>query len=80
MTADTIEHYGIPAGSQYAAGMVKLVIDGIQAIRATFGDKVAKAQAGEHVIGTRHGKPVVALVSIEWYREMRKLSGDPTDI
>lgn len=71
---------GIAAGLDYAAGMVKLVLLGIQEIRDKFTTQLTKTEAGEHVVVTRHGKPIAAFVPMDWYREMRKLSGDPTEL
>lgn len=71
---------GITAGLEYAAGMVKLVLLGIQQIRDTFTTQLAKVEEGEHAVVTRHGKPIGVFVPMDWYREMRKLSGDPTEL
>lgn len=60
--------------------MVKLVFLGIQEMRDQFTTRLAKVIAGEHAVITRHGKPVGAFVPIEWYRQAREATGEPTDL
>jgi prevent-host-death family protein len=64
----------------YAAPMVKRVLVGIQELRIKLRQRVDATIAGEHTVFTRHGKPVVVLVPIEWYRDAAKAMKDPTDI
>ncbi len=42
--------------------------------KAEFAECVRKAEAGEAVVITRHGKPVAALVSAERLRQIERLS------
>jgi hypothetical protein len=82
MTLMAPEQYARPDSSLYAPGMVvKLALMGIQGIRDKFAERVQlAAEEGEHTVVQKRGTPVAALVPMEWYREMRQLSGDPTEL
>jgi prevent-host-death family protein len=71
---------GTPACADYAAGMVRLVLYGIQQMRDSFTTQLAKVEEGEHTVITRHGKPVGAFVPMDWYRQAREALGDPTEL
>jgi hypothetical protein len=82
MTTATATHnlYGEPHRGLYAAAMVKRVLRGIQDMRLHLGLVFEGIESkGEHAVFTRRGKPVAALVPIEWYREAAKAMNDPTE-
>ena len=68
-----------PRSSRYTAGMAKRVLRGIADIRLHLRDVFAGVDAGEHVVLSRRGRPVAALVPIEWYRIATGAMGDPTE-
>lgn len=65
----------------YPSDMAKRTLVGIQALRRRLRERVqAATEDGEHSVFTHYGKPVVALVPIEWYREAAKAMDDPTEL
>lgn len=61
--------------------MAKQKLMGAEATRVHWSARLEAATVeGEHTIVTKHGQPEVAVVPMKWYREMRALSGDPTDL
>jgi len=64
----------------YAAGMTRRVILGIQDFRLRLKARIDVLEQGEETIVQKRGKVVGALVPIEWYRQMREQSGDPTEL
>lgn len=82
MTVVAFEQYDRPDRPLYAPGMVvKLALSGIQVVRDKFAERVqAAVDEGEHTVVQKRGTPVAVLVPMDWYREMRKLSGDPTEL
>ncbi len=76
---------GVPHGSPqevpYDARVAKTEMVGIEKARQTLGPLLERADAEHiHFPLTRHGQPKGVLVDMEWYRRMRALDGDPTDL
>lgn len=71
--------YDEPDIGQYAADMVKRVLVGIQEFRDKIGMCMNRVEKGEHSIVGRRGKPIAAVVPIEWYREAAAALNDPTE-
>lgn len=70
-----------PHGSLYAPDVAKRELVGIQEARDNFRERIDRAEEhGVHTVVARRGKPLVAVVPIEWYRRMCELSGEPTDL
>jgi prevent-host-death family protein len=69
-----------PHRNPYDLDMAKRELVGIQDLRLKIKTVFDKVGAGIHVIPTRHGKPVAALVPIEWYRRAAEKMGEPTDL
>lgn len=69
-----------PHRSPYDLDMAKRELVGIQDLRLKIKAVFSKLDEGIHVIPTRHGKPIAALVPIEWYREAADKMGEPTDL
>jgi antitoxin Phd len=44
----------------------------IQKAKAHFSEMLERAQAGETIVITKHGKPTVAMIDIEEYRALKK--------
>lgn len=73
--------YGSPSGDLYDSGMAKTQQKGIEEARKELGPLVAAAEKENlHTILMRHGANKGVIVPMEWYRRMRKLDGDPTDL
>lgn len=63
----------------YPADMVKRVLLGMEAFRRMMGARLDAADAGEHTVVSRRGKPTAVLVPIEWYRQAAQKMRDPTE-
>jgi antitoxin (DNA-binding transcriptional repressor) of toxin-antitoxin stability system len=62
--------------------MTKRTLMGVDDTRKFFSQRIDAALADEEdqTIVTRHGKPVVAMVSMEYLRRAAKALGEPTDL
>ncbi len=69
-----------PHRNPYDLDMAKRELVGIQDLRLRIKLIFDKVASGIHVIPTRHGKPIAALVPIEWYRAAAEKMGEPTDL
>lgn len=69
-----------PYATPYAAPVAKVEIIGIQKAREAFRARIDAAKAGVHTVVAMRGEPEAVIVDMKWYREMRALSGDPTDL
>lgn len=59
----------------------KRVLMGVDKTRKSFAERInAAEQNNEHTIVVRYGKPVAALVSIDWLRKAAEALGEPTDL
>lgn len=78
--------YGTGHSPPYDLDMAKRVLLGIQELRLRIKSVVgmvagsADDPGGKHVVFTRHGKPVAALVPMDWYRQASEKQGEPTDL
>lgn len=78
-TAGTL--YAPSTAPLYAAAMAKVVMVGIQSAREQLRARIeAAVEEGVHTVVAKRGEPQVVMVPMKWYREMRALSGDPTDL
>lgn len=69
-----------PTAEPYATDMAEREQLGIQETRDKFRQRVDKAiEQGVHTVVARHGRSVVALVPIEWYRRASEALEDPTE-
>lgn len=74
-----------PHRNPYDLDMAKRVMLGIQELRLHLKDVIARVvgtdeRPPEHVVFTRHGKPVAVLVPMDWYRGAAEKTGEPTDL
>lgn len=78
--------YGSPAGVLYGLDMTKRTLMGVDDTRKQFSQRIDAALAEEEdqeedqTIVTRHGKPVVGIVSMKWLRRAAEALGEPTDL
>ena len=73
--------YESPGGNRYDPPMAKVEQVSIEDARKTLGQRYDKARDEDlHTALTKHGRPGAVLVPIDWYRRMRELDGDPTDL
>lgn len=75
--------YGSATAMLYGATMArpKRVLMGVDKTRKLFAERInAAEQNNEHTIVVRYGKPVAALVSIDWLRKAAEALGEPTDL
>lgn len=82
--------YGSATGMLYGPTMTRRKLMGVDETRKFFAQRIAaaapeqkegeEAKEEEQTIVTRHGKPIVALVSMEYLRKAAKALGDPTDL
>jgi prevent-host-death family protein len=63
----------------YASDMARRVLLSVQQLRRQIGELAEHVEADEHVVLTKHGKPIAVTVPIEWYREAAKAMEDPTE-
>ena len=68
-----------PASELYADLMAKRELHPAQEVRERFAARVDDALRGIHTGITRHGRPVAALVDMDWYRRAAEALGEPTD-
>ena len=66
--------------SPYDLDMAKRELVGIQDLRLKIKAVFVKVEGGIHLVLTRHGKPIAALVPIDWYRQAAEKMGEPTDL
>jgi prevent-host-death family protein len=66
--------------SPYDLDMAKRETVGIQDLRLKIKATFEKVSSGMHVVIARHGKPVAALVPMDWYREAAEKMGEPTEL
>ncbi len=73
--------YGSATAMLYGATMArpKRVLMGVDKTRKLFAERINAAQ-NEHTIVVRYGRPVAALVSIDWLRRAAEALGEPTDL
>jgi len=74
---------GIPAGNLYDPAVVKMQRMGVEAARKNLARLIQAAKdEGIHTDIAKYGSrdEGAVLVPKEWYRRMRELSGEPTDI
>lgn len=70
----------------YDHDMAKRVLMGIQELRLRIKHVVGlvagndEEPGGQHVVFTRHGKHVAALVPMDWYRTAAEKMGEPTEL
>lgn len=64
----------------YAAVVAKVEIVGIQKARDNLRARIDAAKAGVHTVVAMRNVPEAVIVDVKWYREMRALAGDPTDV
>jgi len=73
--------YEGPAGTLYGFDMVKRTLMGVDEARTQFSRRLdAAIETGEQTVVTRHGKPVAAIVSMEWLRRAAEALGEPTEL
>jgi prevent-host-death family protein len=79
----TVSPPGEAEGVLYAARMARTELVGMEKTRQTLGERLAMANDKEDpvlTVVTNHGQPAGVLVGMDWYRESRKLRGEPTDL
>ncbi len=72
-------------GEQYAdlydPAMPKTKTLGVEALRKVLGPEIeASAKDGTHIITSKRGVNLVAVVPMDWYRKAREATGEPTDL
>ena len=72
--------YGSATAMLYGATMArpKRVLMGVDKTRKLFAERINAAEQNEHTIVVRYGRPVAALVSIDWLRIAAEALGDLT--
>jgi len=80
MTTQTVELYGNREVDLYDLGMVQRLLLGVQELRTQLAARVDALATGEETIVQKRGKAVGALISMDDYRKLRELRGEPTDL
>jgi len=80
MTAQTVELHGNREVGLYDLGMVQRLLLGVQELRAQLAKRVDALANGEETIVQKRGRAVGALISMDDYRKLRELRGEPTDL
>jgi prevent-host-death family protein len=70
-----------PGGDLYDPDVAKTQQRGIEEARKELGPILTAAEKEKvHTVVSRHGASKGVIVPMEWYRRMRELDGDPTDL
>jgi antitoxin (DNA-binding transcriptional repressor) of toxin-antitoxin stability system len=77
--------YGSTTPVLYGLDMTKRTLMGVDDTRKFFSQRIDAALAEgddeeDQTIVTRHGKPVVAIVSMDYLRRSARALGEPTDL
>lgn len=73
--------YESPGGTLYDPAMAKVESMSVEEARKVLGQRVDKARDEDvHTALTKHGRLSGVLVPPDWYRRMRELDGDSTDL
>jgi prevent-host-death family protein len=80
MTVRTVELHGNREVRLYALGMVQRLLLGVQELRMQLAKRVDALAKGEETIVQKRGKAVGALISMDDYRKLREVRGEPTDL
>jgi PHD/YefM family antitoxin component YafN of YafNO toxin-antitoxin module len=77
----TARPYESPGEDLYDPAMAKVESMSVEEARKVLGQRVDKARDEEvHTALTKHGRLSGVLVPPDWYRRMREMDGDPTDL
>ena len=81
VTTRTADPYGIPDGTPYDPDVAKVQRTSVERARAKLGQIIDTARdESVHTVIARHTTDVAVVVPLDWYRRMRELDGDPTDL
>lgn len=75
------EAYGSPHGMPYDPDVAKVQRMSVEKARPKLGQVINAAQTDDvHTVIARHSTDIAVVVPMDWYRRMRELDGDPTDL
>lgn len=73
--------YGSPSGTRYDPAMAKIERMSVEDARRALGKRLDMARDDDtHTVVAKHGRDAGVIVPMDWYRRMRQLDGDPTDL